>query len=103
MNDASIVWEGPTVVIGELEILSAPSAEDEAAINQMAFNPGNGFEPLGITHARKAVYTASAAGRRDRGLLSSTEARAGSSGPNTSTWTGRSSCDLSDEASALAE
>jgi len=76
VNDASIVWEGPMVVIGELEILSAPSTEDEAAINQMAFNPGNGFEPLGITHARKAVYTASAANREDRGLLSSADARA---------------------------
>lgn len=76
VNDASIVWEAPTVVIGELEIASAPSAEDEAATNQMAFNPGNGFEPLGITHARKAVYAASAANRRDRGLLSSAEARA---------------------------
>ena len=76
VNDASIVWEGPVVVIGELEILSAPSTEDEAAINQMAFNPGNGFEPLGITHARKAVYAASAANRGDGGLLSSAEARA---------------------------
>ena len=76
VNDASIVWEGPTFVIGELEISSTPSAEDEAAINRMAFNPGNGFEPLGMTHARKAVYAASAANRRDRGLLSSAEARA---------------------------
>jgi hypothetical protein len=41
----------------------------------MAFNPGNGFEPLGITHARKAVYAASAANRKDRGLLSTDEAR----------------------------
>jgi len=76
VNDASIVWEAPTVVIGELEISSAPSAEDEAAVNQMAFNPGNGFEPLGITHARKVVYEASAANRANRGLLSSAEARA---------------------------
>ncbi|MBN3761857.1 catalase [Burkholderia sp. Ac-20365] len=76
VNDASIVWEAPTVVIGELEISSAPSTDDEAAINQMAFNPGNGFEPLGITHARKAVYAASAANRKDRGLMSGEQARA---------------------------
>ncbi len=76
VNDASIVWEAPTVVIGELEISSAPSAEDEATVNQMAFNPANGFEPLGITHARRVVYAASAANRADRGLLSSAEARA---------------------------
>lgn len=76
VNDASIVWEAPKVVIGELEIASAPSAEDEAAINQMAFNPANGFEPLGITHARKVVYEASAANRAGRGVLSSGEARA---------------------------
>jgi hypothetical protein len=48
---------------------------DEACINQMAFNPANGFEPLGITHARKAVYAASAANRKDRGLLTGDEAR----------------------------
>jgi hypothetical protein len=76
VNDASIVWDATKVVIGELEIASAPSADDEAAISQMAFNPGNGFDPLGITHARKAVYAASAANRRERGLLSSAEARA---------------------------
>lgn len=75
VNDASIVWEAPTVVIGELEIPSAPLANEEADINRMAFNPGNGFEPLGITHARKAVYAASAANRQNRGLLSGDEAR----------------------------
>jgi microsomal dipeptidase-like Zn-dependent dipeptidase len=42
----------------------------------MAFNPANGFRPLGITHARKDVYAASAANRKDRGLLSGEAARA---------------------------
>ncbi|HZZ09671.1 MAG TPA: catalase [Paraburkholderia sp.] len=75
VNDASLAWAGTPVAIGELEIASPPSTADEACINQMAFNPANGFEPLGITHARKDVYAASAANRKDRGLLSSDEAR----------------------------
>lgn len=75
VHDASVVWAGTPIAIGELEISSLPSADDETCINQMAFNPGNGFEPLGITHARKAVYAASAANRKDRGLLSTDEAR----------------------------
>ena len=75
VNDASVAWAGTPVVVGELEIMSPPSADDEACIGQMAFNPGNGFEPLGITHARKHVYAASAANRKDRGVLSSDEAR----------------------------
>ena len=75
VHDASIVWAGTPIAIGELEIPSLPGADDETCINQMAFNPGNGFEPLGITHARKAVYAASAANRKDRGVLSSDEAR----------------------------
>jgi catalase len=66
VNDASVVWNSAPVTIGQLEISTAPSAADEACINQMAFNPANGFEPLGITHARKAVYAASAANRKDR-------------------------------------
>jgi len=41
----------------------------------MAFNPGNGFDPVGITHARVDVYAASARNRAGRGLLSSTQAR----------------------------
>jgi catalase len=39
----------------------------------MAFNPVHGFPPLGITHARGAVYEASA---RNRGALGTDEARA---------------------------
>ena len=42
----------------------------------MAFNPGHGFDPLGITHARVDVYAASARNRADRGLLSTEAARA---------------------------
>jgi len=75
VNDASVVWAGTPIAIGVLEIASPPSADDEAHINQMAFNPANGFEPLGITHARKDVYAASAANRKNRGVLSSEEAR----------------------------
>jgi len=64
------------VPLGELEISAPPSSADEACISQMAFNPANGFRPLGITHARKDVYAASAANRKDRGLLSGEAARA---------------------------
>jgi catalase len=75
VNDASTAWTSTLIPIGELEISSAPSREDERQIDQMAFNPGNGFEPLGITHARKDVYAASAKNRAGRGLLSSDAAR----------------------------
>jgi catalase len=75
VRDASVAWDAALVPVGELEIPTSPSGGDEATINQMAFNPGNGFGPLGITHARKDVYAASAANRKDRGLLSSDEAR----------------------------
>ena len=75
VNDASVEWDAPLVIVGELEIASVPSAADETLIDQMAFNPGNGFAPLGITHARRAVYAASARNRARRGLLSSDEAR----------------------------
>jgi catalase len=76
VNDASVVWKSEIVPVGELEIDASPSADDEARIDRLAFNPANGFAPLGITHARKAVYAASAANRRARGVLSSEEARA---------------------------
>ncbi|AQH02114.1 peroxidase [Burkholderia sp. KK1] len=76
VNDASVAWKSEIVHIGELEIDALPTADDEARINQLAFNPANGFEPLGITHARKVVYAASAANRKGRGVLSSDEARA---------------------------
>ena len=75
VNDAAKVWNSTAVVIGELEISSIPSEDDERTINQMAFNPGNGFDPLGITHARADVYAASARNRADRGLLSTKDAR----------------------------
>jgi hypothetical protein len=74
VNDASIVWAGTPIAIGELVIPNLPSGQDERLIDQMAFNPGHGFDPLGITHAREAVYAASAENRKDRGLLSSAEA-----------------------------
>ncbi len=70
VNDAATVWHSAPAVVGELDIASRPSDVDERTINQMAFNPGNGFDPLGITHARADVYAASARNRADRGLLS---------------------------------
>lgn len=75
VNDASKAWNSASIVIGDLEISSIPSEGDERKINQMAFNPGNGFDPLGITHARADVYAASARNRADRGLLSTKDAR----------------------------
>jgi hypothetical protein len=73
--DASVVWDAALIPVAELEIAALPPPNDEVLIDQMAFNPGNGFEPLGITHARKAVYAASARNRAGRGLLSTAEAR----------------------------
>jgi hypothetical protein len=75
VNDASKAWTSASVTLGEFEIASAPSADDERAIDQMAFNPRNGFDPLGITHARADVYAASASNRAGRGLLSAEDAR----------------------------
>lgn len=75
VNDAAQAWSSPIVAVGELEIASPPTAGDEETINKMAFNPANGFQPLGITHARKDVYAASASNRSGRGLLSADEAR----------------------------
>jgi catalase len=72
VNDASIAWKAPLVTAGEVEIATTPTEEDEQVINSMAFNPANGFEPLGITHARKEVYMASA---RNRQAKSSDEVR----------------------------
>jgi hypothetical protein len=75
VNDASVAWDAPLVVVGELEISAAPSADDETSIGRMAFNPAHGFEPLGITRAREVVYAASAKNREARGLLTSEQAR----------------------------
>jgi len=72
VNDASVKWSAPLVAIGELEINALPSPEDEGCINRMAFNPGNGFVPLGITKDRQEIY---AAGARNRNALSSDEVR----------------------------
>ena len=75
VNDASVVWSAELIPVGELEIAALPTGEDETLINRMIFNPANGFEPLGITRARKDVYAASAKNREGRGLLSSEDAR----------------------------
>jgi catalase len=72
VNDASVAWRAPLVTIGEIDLPALPTAEEEAAIDRMAFNPGNGFEPLGITHARKAAYATSA---KNRGAMGTDHAR----------------------------
>lgn len=75
VDDASVAWPvdpAQILQIGELEIPAAPVADDEEVIRRMAFNPGHGFAPLGITHARRAVYAASALNRQ---ALSTEETR----------------------------
>jgi hypothetical protein len=72
VDDASVKWDAPLVKIGGLQLSSSPGLEDEENINNMAFNPGNGFVPLGITRDRKEIYAASA---RNRGALSSEKVR----------------------------
>jgi catalase len=72
VNDASKAWKAPLVEIGDLQIQSLPSPEEEELIASMAFNPGRGFDPLGITHARRDVYAASA---RNRGALEGHDVR----------------------------
>jgi catalase len=72
VNDASVAWKAPLVVVGEIDIPTKPSAADERLIDQMAFNPTHGFEPLGITHVRGLAYAASA---KNRGALTTDEVR----------------------------
>jgi hypothetical protein len=72
VNDASVAWLAPLISIGRIELARMPDADEERLIDRMAFNPGNGFEPLGMTHARKVAYAASA---RNRGALGSEEVR----------------------------
>ena len=75
VGDASVAWGGELIEIGELELSGLPSPSDEVQIDRFAFNPTNGFAALGITHARREVYAASARNRAERGLASSEEAR----------------------------
>jgi catalase len=63
VNDASVAWKADLVDVAELEIPILPEAYEEEIVRGFAFNPSHGFEPLGITHARKAVYEASAKNR----------------------------------------
>ena len=73
--DASVTWSSDLVDIGVLEIPGVPNAVTESQIDRLAFNPAHGFNPLGITHARKDVYEASARNRSARGLATVEEAR----------------------------
>ena len=75
VNDASVVWASDVIEIGVLEINAAPTQAVEAQIDQLAFNPANGFGALGITHARRDVYLASAVNRSARGLATPLETR----------------------------
>jgi hypothetical protein len=63
INDASVAWKANLVDVAELEIPRLPDAQEEEIVQGFAFNPSHGFEPLGITHGRKAVYEASAKNR----------------------------------------
>jgi catalase len=72
INDASVAWRAPIVRVGELEIAGRPALEHEVLVGRMAFNPGNGFDALGITHARKLAYAASA---KSRGALTTEDIR----------------------------
>jgi hypothetical protein len=68
INDASRAWHAGVVPVAELEIPRLPSNAEESAVQALAFNPANGFTPLGITVARAAVYGASAELRGARDL-----------------------------------
>jgi catalase len=63
VNDASVVWKADLVDVGELEIPRLPEPRDEQVVQRFAFNPSHGFQPLGITHARRTVYETSAKNR----------------------------------------
>jgi hypothetical protein len=69
---ASATPSSPSRTSSTLEIPTPPTSDDERLIDSMAFNPGHGFEPLGITHARVDVYEASA---RNRGAATTDEIR----------------------------
>jgi len=75
VDDASVVWSSNLIDIGVLEISGVPAADIESQIDRLAFNPAHGFEPLGITHARRDVYEASARNRSARGLATAEETR----------------------------
>ena len=75
VDDASVAWSTDLVDIGVLEIGGVPAADIEAQVDRLAFNPAHGFEPLGITHARRDVYEASARNRSARGLATAEETR----------------------------
>jgi hypothetical protein len=75
VGDASVVWASDLVDIGILEISGVPAADIESQIDRLAFNPAHGFEPLGITHARRDVYEASTRNRSARGLATLEETR----------------------------
>jgi catalase len=72
VNDASIVWDAPITTLGTLTIDATPPESDERLVDRMAYNPAHGFEPLGITRARREVYAASA---KNRGALGTDEIR----------------------------
>ena len=68
-------WEPARIFeLADLEIPLMDAKQQQAfsvLVNKMAFNPGNGFQPAEMSHARKAIYQESA---KNRGALSQAEA-----------------------------
>jgi catalase len=74
VNDASRSWDSSPVQVDVADVVLSEADDDPAAgseeikriedaIDRMPFNPGDGFQGLAITRARKAIYEASAGGR----------------------------------------
>ncbi|HVE86525.1 MAG TPA: GMC oxidoreductase, partial [Myxococcales bacterium] len=74
--DASAKWDGPVYPVADLEIPRPDAARGDAiskAVNQLSFNPANGFSPTHMTRARQEIYAQSAA---NRGALNQVDGRA---------------------------
>lgn|GEM_PF-1060801 len=72
-TDANARWGSPVYPVADLVLPgNARNQKDAAAlINQMAFNPGNGFAPAEMTTTRKELYAESA---KNRGAISQEDA-----------------------------
>ncbi len=72
INDATSAWDASPcqVDVADLEIVetSSTTGPTEEQIQQMPFNPNNGFDGVAITKARDEIYYAGARGR-DAALL----------------------------------
>ena len=67
INDATSAWDAsPSQIdVAELELIetSSTAGPTEEQIQQMPFNPNNGFDGIAITKARDEIYYAGARGR----------------------------------------